>query len=58
MRWRAVKYPSYLTNTSGMVDAVTVSSGGAVQVWNWSPSTSAWALTAEIILPVVQVSRA
>jgi type II secretory pathway pseudopilin PulG len=34
----------YLTNTNGMVDAVTVSSGGAVQVWNWVPRSSAWAL--------------
>ena len=34
----------YLTNTNGMVDAVTVSSGGAVQAWNWNPTTSAWAL--------------
>ena len=33
----------YLTNTNGMVDAVTVSSGGAVQVWNWVPRSSAWA---------------
>jgi Tfp pilus assembly protein FimT len=32
------------TNTISMIDAVTVSAGGAVQVWNWSPSTSAWAL--------------
>ena len=34
----------YMTNTNGMVDAVTVSSGGAVQVWNWVPRSSAWAL--------------
>jgi len=34
----------YLTNTNGMVDAVTVSSGGAVQVWNWDSRSSAWAL--------------
>jgi len=34
----------YLTNTNGMVDAVTVSSVGAVQVWNWVPRSSAWAL--------------
>jgi len=34
----------YLTNTNGMVDAVTVSSGGAVQVWNWNPRSSAWAI--------------
>jgi Tfp pilus assembly protein FimT len=34
----------YLTNTNGMVDAVTVSAGGAVQVWNWNLSTSTWAL--------------
>jgi Tfp pilus assembly protein FimT len=34
----------YLKNTKGMVDAVTVSSGGAVQVWNWNPPTSSWAL--------------
>jgi len=33
-----------LTNTVGLIDAVTVSAGGAVQVWNWSPPTSAWAL--------------
>jgi len=34
----------YLTNTNGMVDAVTVPSGGAVQVWNWDSRSSAWAL--------------
>jgi len=34
----------YLTNTNGIVDAVTVSSGGAVQVWNWVPRSSAWAI--------------
>ncbi len=32
------------TNTISMIDAVTVSAGGAVQVWNWNPGTSAWAL--------------
>ena len=34
----------YLTNTNGMVDVVTVSAGGAVQVWNWDPKNSAWDL--------------
>lgn len=32
----------YLTNADGLVDAVTVSAGGAVQTWNWSVSASEW----------------
>ena len=32
----------YITGQSGLVDAVTVSSGGAVQSWNYSPSTTSW----------------
>lgn len=32
----------YLTGATGLTDAVTVSSSGAVQVWNWSPGGSAW----------------
>jgi len=32
------------THTTGMIDAVTVSAGGAVQVWNWSPGTHTWVL--------------
>jgi hypothetical protein len=32
----------YLTNTKGLVDAVTVSAGGAVEVWNWNSNSSTW----------------
>jgi Tfp pilus assembly protein FimT len=32
----------YIQGESGLLDAVSVSSGGAVQTWNYSPSTSTW----------------
>jgi prepilin-type N-terminal cleavage/methylation domain-containing protein len=32
----------YLTNPSNLYDAVTISLGGRVSVWNYSPSTGAW----------------
>jgi prepilin-type N-terminal cleavage/methylation domain-containing protein len=32
----------YIKAKSGLLDAVTVSSGGAVQAWNYSTSSSAW----------------
>ncbi len=32
----------YLTGTNGLTDAVSISSSGAVQVWNWSPGDSKW----------------
>ena len=32
----------YLTATNGLMDAITVSASGAVQVWNWSPGSSTW----------------
>ncbi len=31
-----------LSRRVALIDAVTVSAGGAVQIWNWNPSTSAW----------------
>jgi prepilin-type N-terminal cleavage/methylation domain-containing protein len=32
----------YIRNQNNLVDAVTVSIGGAVNVWNWDPVSSAW----------------
>jgi len=32
----------YLTNQKGLVDAVTVSVGGQVAVWNWNPGSASW----------------
>ena len=32
----------YVKGQSGLVDAISVSSGGAVQTWNYSPSSSTW----------------
>jgi len=32
----------YIEGQNGLVDAVTVSSGGAIQTWNYSTSSSAW----------------
>ncbi len=32
----------YLTNNLGLIDAVTVSIGGRVATWNWSPGNSTW----------------
>jgi Tfp pilus assembly protein FimT len=32
----------YIQGQSGLLDAVTVSSGGAIQSWNYSPSSSTW----------------
>jgi prepilin-type N-terminal cleavage/methylation domain-containing protein len=32
----------YLTNSSGMVDAVTVNIGGGVVIYQWSKSTTTW----------------
>jgi len=37
-------YTNPSTNTFGLIDAVTVSAGGAVQLWNWNRSSSTWAL--------------
>jgi len=34
----------YVASTNGMVDAVSVSAGGAVQIWNWNPNSSTWAM--------------
>lgn len=33
----------YVINQYNLVDAVTVSTGGAVTVWNWDPASSTWA---------------
>ena len=32
----------YLTNQTNLIDAVTISLGGRVSVWNYSPSASVW----------------
>lgn len=32
----------YLTGPNGLLDALTISSGGAVQTWNWNAGTSQW----------------
>ena len=32
----------YIQGQSGLIDAITVSAGGAIQSWNYSPSTSTW----------------
>ncbi len=32
----------YLTNTNNLTDAVVVSVGGRISVYNWSPSTTTW----------------
>ena len=32
----------YVTGSNALTDAVTVSSGGAVQVWNWNPGSGTW----------------
>ncbi len=34
----------YVTNQNGLVDAVTIAVGGAVQTWNWSPASAQWSL--------------
>ena len=32
----------YLTNQNNLLDAITVSLGGRVAVWNWSPESGQW----------------
>lgn len=32
----------YISNQNNLVDAVTVSIGGAVNIWNWNPASNAW----------------
>jgi prepilin-type N-terminal cleavage/methylation domain-containing protein len=32
----------YLANQNNLLDAITVSLGGRVAVWNWSPGTAQW----------------
>jgi len=32
----------YLSNQNNLVDAITISMGGRVAVWNWDPGTSQW----------------
>jgi prepilin-type N-terminal cleavage/methylation domain-containing protein len=32
----------YLSNQNNLLDAITVSMGGRVAVWNWDPRTSQW----------------
>jgi len=34
----------YLVNESNLVDAITVSLGGRVAIWNWAPGTSQWVM--------------
>jgi type II secretory pathway pseudopilin PulG len=34
----------YVQNAQGLIDAVTVASGGAVALWNWDPGSSQWYL--------------
>jgi hypothetical protein len=32
----------YLSNQNNLIDAVTISIGGRVAVWNWDPGTVRW----------------
>ena len=32
----------YLTGPNNLIDAITISSGGAVQTWTWNAGTSTW----------------
>ncbi len=34
----------YVQNQNNLLDAITVSIGGRVTVWNWSPSTGQWVM--------------
>jgi hypothetical protein len=32
----------YLSNQNNLLDAITVSMGGRVAVWNWGPESGQW----------------
>ncbi len=32
----------YIENQQGMTDAVTIATGGAVQIWNWDSVATQW----------------